>query len=248
LLCLLLFIQARRRNQPWLLAAACIALVGALSSKEPAAITPAILIVYGLLYDRKQAWRWYAAPVGVVFAWVVLFITVFRRFSDHTPTGFAYTLAPVQWLVHYSVYLLSFANTWVRGPADWIMPAELVALGSRPVALVGVVALIGLTATLVFSRQRVEKSGAAWLKIFAWGMALFLLSTAPYVLFEDRLFLRYGYFGHTGLAVGVVALLQGIIASGIGTWLARRWELSAQRYPFAGRIDALLHNRSTIQS
>ena len=184
-------------------------------------MTPAMLVAYGLLYDRRAAWRWYAAPVGIALVWVLLFVILFRRFSGYAPTGFHNTFAPEQWLSHYSVYLLSFANHWVHGPADWIMPPALVSLGGAPFVLGALAGLSGFTLALFARRQRIESIGAPWLKRLAWGIALFFLAATPYVPFADRLFLRYGYFGHIGLALGTMALVQGVVESGVLSWLRR---------------------------
>jgi hypothetical protein len=93
--------------------------------------------------------------------------------------------------------------------------------------------LIGLTLALFCMRKQLDETGPAWLKLLALGVALFLLAMAPYVAFADRLFLRYGYFGHIGLAVGVAALLQGVAESRMGSWLGRQSELSANRLRLA---------------
>jgi hypothetical protein len=43
-------------------------------------------------------------------------------------------------------------------------------------------------------------------RALALGFAWFLAGTAPFVVFADRLFLRYAYFGSAGLALTVLAV------------------------------------------
>jgi hypothetical protein len=50
---------------------------------------------------------------------------------------------------------------------------------------------------------------AALAIMLAFGFALFLFALCPYVILESRLFMRYGYVGHAGLAIcGEGAALQ----------------------------------------
>ena len=49
------------------------------------------------------------------------------------------------------------------------------------------------------------------LRLVAFGFAWFLIVTAPYAIFADRLFMRYGYLGHAGLALCVGGLVESIV-------------------------------------
>jgi hypothetical protein len=62
--------------------------------------------------------------------------------------------------------------------------------------------------------------------VAAFGLAWFFAGTAPFVVLADRLFIRYSYFGHAGLAVAV-----GGIASAVTQWirLARSRKAAEER-------------------
>lgn len=203
------FVDARRQERPFLLGLSGLALALALLSKETALVTPALLLVYGWLYDERKAWRWYLAPVGVVVAWGVLFATLFRGFTGYAPTGFEYTPAPQQVLANYSAYWLSIANPLATATDNVIMPAILERLAGEPLMGVTVGALFALSASLIVLHRRLAVGLTVWLRPFAFGIAIFALATAPYAILVDRLFMRYGYFGHAGLALAAAALLWG---------------------------------------
>jgi len=48
-------------------------------------------------------------------------------------------------------------------------------------------------------------------RLVAFGFAWFLIATLPFTIFEDRLFMRYSYLGHAGLALCVGAMLRSTI-------------------------------------
>lgn len=209
LLSMLWFICARRQERPFLLGLSSLALALALLSKESAVVTPAILLVYGWLYDERKGWQWYLAPVGVAAAWGVLFVTFLRGFSSHTPTGFDYTLAPLAILANYSAYFMSIANPLASAPDNMIMPALLERLASESLMVATLSALFVLCAGIIAFHRTVSSSIGVWLRPFAFGIAFFALATAPYAILVDRLFMRYGYFGHAGLALASAAFLWG---------------------------------------
>jgi hypothetical protein len=213
------FIAARRRSDRGRLLLACGWLTLALLSKEMAVVTPLILLIYGWLFDRRAAWRWYIAPIGIVALWGLLFVTVFRTLTDNQPTGFGYTLVPSVVLTNYSAHFLSFANPLAYAPGELIMPPMLREAATHGALQVSLVTLLLATLLLVSWR-----TGGETARLAGWGLGLgfFVLAVAPFALLEDRLFLRYGYFGHAGLALGVTALLQSAVAAVWQAQLARR--------------------------
>ena len=58
-------------------------------------------------------------------------------------------------------------------------------------------------------RNRYSPSG----RVLILGFLFFLLGVAPYVILESRLFMRYGYFGHAGLAISGGVVLREITAA-----------------------------------
>ena len=58
-------------------------------------------------------------------------------------------------------------------------------------------------------------------RVAAFGLIWFWVATAPYAVLADRLFMRYSYFGHAGLAVA----LGGLTASAGPAWAGIRHAL-----------------------
>ena len=59
----------------------------------------------------------------------------------------------------------------------------------------------------------------AFLRIACFGFIFFLIVALPFSILEKRYFMRYSYFGHGGIAISLVALLQGAASR-----MVRRWE------------------------
>jgi hypothetical protein len=49
------------------------------------------------------------------------------------------------------------------------------------------------------------------LRVVVFGFAWFLITTLPFTIFADRLFMRYGYLGHAGLALCVGGLVESVV-------------------------------------
>ena len=49
------------------------------------------------------------------------------------------------------------------------------------------------------------------LPVVVFGFAWFLITMLPFTIFADRLFMRYGYLGHAGLALCVGGLVESIV-------------------------------------
>jgi hypothetical protein len=209
LLALVLFVRGRSRGAPWPLLA-CVALALALLSKETALVVPAILLAYGWMFDEPAAWRAYLAPLVVVLGWAAAFATVLRGLSGHAATGFAYVDSVHSALVSYATYLLSFSNLLTGATPNRITPRHLVRLAGSPVAISAIVLLFAATAVGVVLQRRLH--AGVPVRGVLLGLTFFLLGTAPFVTLEDRLYLRYGYFGHAGLAIACGALLQWLVS------------------------------------
>jgi hypothetical protein len=216
---LLLFIRARRteRRGPEVLAALAFGL--ALFCKEGAVVWPAILTVYGWLFDRASAWRKYATAWILTGVWAVAYIQITHRLYPADQPGFRLDLTPPGLLSRYAAYALAFFNTLVPKVdpegQGWAMPPEVSALSGTAPAIVLVAALVVIeVALLLRARIRPAAVGSA-VRVATFGVAWFLVATAPYAVLAHRLFIRYSYFGHAGLALAVggatVAATQSVI-------------------------------------
>jgi hypothetical protein len=208
LLALDCFARARRRGQWRWLGASC-ALVGlALLSKESALVLPAILLLYGWRFDQPRPWPWYGAPLMVVGIWTGCFVAFFQSFSDYAPTGFAYTASPAVLVTNVSAYLVSFSNLLANEPGNPVLPKAVADWANHGATQLAVLLLCASVPLLAWRRP----AGLArpWQSTWLLGLGFFLCAIAPYAVLADRLFMRYGYFAHAGLALGLAALFQGV--------------------------------------
>jgi hypothetical protein len=214
LLALLLFVIARRRERPRLEAAAMACFVLALLCKEAAVVWPAILTAYGWLFDRARAWGRYAAAWVVTAVWVAGYRQMIRILYPGGTPGFGFDLTPRGVLGRFAAYLLSFLNGLVPRidpeKAGWAIPPHLTAIAARGpmVALMAGLVVIEIV-LLVAARTHPDLVGPS-ARVTALGLFWFFAGTAPFVVLADRLFMRYSYFGHAGLALAVGGLAAGL--------------------------------------
>jgi hypothetical protein len=210
----LLFARARAAppdDRAPLVAASAAAFGAALLCKESAVILPGVLFGYAWLFDDHRRAHVAVAPhAAVAAAWGVLFVTVFRAVNAQRPTGFAYRPTVDNVLTSYAAHLLDFFNPVVLPLDDLAMPPRVIALASSSAAHAALIALALLALALAALRARLpawsREPAAALLFGFGW----FVLATAPFAAFENRLYMRYSYFGHAGLALCAGALAQGV--------------------------------------
>lgn len=177
----------------------------ALLSKESAVALPAIVSAATWLF-APRSWRRDVAWWAVAAGWAVAFALVLRGVSGWAPTGYNYDVSGAIG-TRYAAYALMFSNAIVLPVDDWAVPARIPALAASvwvlvPLALAG----LALTALLAAARRLPEGAAAMPLRVMAFGFAWFVAGSAPFVVFEDRLFLRYAYFGAAGLALVLSAL------------------------------------------
>jgi hypothetical protein len=213
LLALKFFTSARRGAGDYYYVLSLIAYGLALLSKETALVFPAILVAYGLLHDERRAWRHYVPPAGLALIWIVLYVTVFRAVTDLEPTGFAYRWGAGHIFANYAAYLLTFVNllTHRLGNLAMVRPVSRVA-GSGAAAFLMVLCAIAC-ASYYIHRARNGGHGRTGRGALAFGFAFFLIALSPYVILESRLFMRYGYAGHAGLAISAGALLYYLVTA-----------------------------------
>ena len=215
----------------------------ALLSKETALVLPAILLAYGLMYDKRRAWRLYAALAAVTAGYILLFRYVLRGVTDYEPTGFSFNTGLNHILAGFASYLLAFINlvtyrleSVVMVPAipglaaSWPARALFAAACAVCAAYMALRAAAGGGPPPDIERGQVnlQNRGAdgtspgkyrLWGDAMAWGFAFFVAASSPYVILKSRLFMRYGYAGHAGLAIAagaVLCRLAGMLAGRMG--------------------------------
>src|SRR5208282_3296493 len=199
------FVRSRLSDSSWLLALSALAFCLDLISKESAVVLPAMLIVYGRLLGGRFVLRPYLVHPMIALSWWILFVLVLRH---HQPSGFDYDWSVSNVLRDYAGYFLDFSNWLIAPLGDYIMPAQVAALaGTFDMRLVLGVPIVSEIALLLAPRLLKTRD----LRLTAFGFAWFLIATLPFAIFKGRLFMRYSYLGHAGLALCVGALVRGAI-------------------------------------
>lgn len=210
LLALKLFLAGRRSDRRALEALALAVFVLALLSKESAVVWPAIVGLHGWLFDRPLAVRRYLPPVLVAAAWALLLAFVIWPRITPEPTGFACDLSAAV-IERYAAYLLVFLNPLCWGLAhDTDMAPAAVRLASSGIVRFAFCLLVLAAGAAVWRGRRRPPAGRA-LCLALLGFGWFLAAAAPYAILQDRLFMRYSYFPHAGLAVALPALAWALV-------------------------------------
>jgi hypothetical protein len=152
-------------------------------------------------------------------------------YPSGTP-GFGFDLTPKGLLTRYAAYLLSFLNVLVPDvdpeKAGWAIPPHVSALAATTPMRVAMACLVAAAAALmVAARWRPARVGPSG-RVAAFGLAWFLAGTSPFAVLADRLFIRYTYFGHVGLAIAAGAVASAVTQSLLELG-ARKGEVGAQK-------------------
>jgi hypothetical protein len=207
LLLLYAFVRARREDRPVLEGLSYACLVLALLSKEPAVAMVGVLVVYGWLFDRRFQYRPYLVHLVLAAGWAHWFFFRFRGAPDARPVPFHYAFAPGDLLGNYAGYLLDFFNPLVsvrEGAPEHL--GQTIASLVASTAFHGVMALAALACAFgAVVGRKLTGAQASLVRALVFGLAFFFLSMAPYAILQERLFLRYSYVGHVGLAIALSA-------------------------------------------
>jgi|HubBroStandDraft_6_1064221.scaffolds.fasta_scaffold05246_4 hypothetical protein len=201
-----LFIRSRKNSGTRLLVLSAVTFVLALLSKEAAVVLPAILIVYGRLFDDKPYSRPYLVHPIIAVTWAILFVLMLP--AHNQSNGMVNDFSIFNLLRNYSAYGLVFSN-WILTPLqDFVMPRSIAGLAAKMHMLVLMGALIILEGAALLFPGYLKADGP---RLVVFGFAWFLITTLPFTIFADRLFMRYGYLGHAGLALCVGGLVESIV-------------------------------------
>lgn len=187
----------------------------ALLSKETFVVLPAILWLERWLWRRNGSAAGIIGVSMVALGWGMLFALFLRGMAGQTATGFGYTLAPAEIIRNYTAYFLAFANLLTRAPDTLTMPANVLRLADAPAIQIGFCLLcVTAAGALIWLRQR-PPGGYHSIRMVGFGLLFFLISAAPFVILVDRLFMRYAYWAHAGLAIAAGAALQALLQAAI---------------------------------
>lgn len=168
-------------------------------SKETSVVTPMILMAYGLLFDVAKAWKHYIWPVVASCAFIGMSLTVFPSVGQPSGTEFSYS--PLHVVLNYTGYLASFFNSLVLPVDSLAMPARALSFSESTFTIAFFIIVVVLDLCVFLFLRWLPESWVRQLRPLAFGFSFFLIANAPYVILENRLFMRYGYFGHAGLAL-----------------------------------------------
>jgi hypothetical protein len=203
LLSLELFIQARASSRVLPDRLSILAFALSLLCKETSAILPALLLVYGWLFDRSLEWRKYVPHLIVVVVWAILFATILQH---HRATGFGYDFSVSNLLRNYSAHALDFSNLLIAPLDDWVMPGRVGTLADSSIVRIIFALLICAEVVMLVLARNTKNDN---LRILTFGFAWFLLATLPFAIFDrNRLFMRYSYLGHAGLSLCLAAIVR----------------------------------------
>ena len=188
------------RRRRWAAAALFLA---ALLCKETVLILPVIVMAHRRLFAPEERLRVPVSLLGAAAVWATLFATA--RLHDGAPTGFEYDVS-VAAVPRLAAYLLSFANALSAGPAQVEMPEAVMRWAFSPLAIGVTATLVAATAETLRRAPRLHSSPA--LRAAAFGSCWFVAGALPFLFFADRLFMRYGYFAHAGLAIAAAAAAE----------------------------------------
>jgi hypothetical protein len=197
-------------------AGALAAFAAALLSKESTVALPAVVTAATWLYGARPWWKrdllWWA----LAGAWALAFTFVFRGVSGYEPTGFAYDVS-LRALHRLAAYALMMSNAVVLPVDDWTAPPRIPLLAAQPLVLAALAVAAAAILALAAVARRESLGVAAPARTMALGLTWFVAGAAPFVVLEDRLFLRYVYFPSAGMAV----LLAAMPAAAAAWWRLR---------------------------
>ncbi len=214
LVALLCFVMAIEEHRWRFLPLVYLFMLLALLSKEAKIALIPLLPLYVWLFARPRRWSYLWGAFAATGGSIGFLLLLQRAMTTYQPTGFTYAIAPATILQNLAAHFWSFSNWLVQQDQDVVMP---MAVQSMAEALPGqaILLLYLLFSLLLLTfHQHLPHSG----RVFALGGLFFLLAVLPYSFFADRLFMRYGYFSHMGLAMTVAAATAWSV-----TWLRSAW-------------------------
>ena len=173
---------------------------------------PALLIAMGWFFDDRRAWSKYLDPVLAAAVWAMLFVSVFRGISDYESSGISFDMSLTNVVRNYAAYALVFFNVLVYPLENIVMEPGIAKLaGTIPVIIAFIMITITVGAFAVIHRGYRNTGYLAAARLPAFGFAWFIIGISPYIVLDSRLFMRYGYFGHAGLAICCTVVINEIM-------------------------------------
>jgi hypothetical protein len=221
LLMLYFFIRSRREGRILFEGLSYVFFVLALLSKESAVALALVVIVYGWLFDEHRNLRPYLIHIALAVGWARWFFFEFRGARDYRIVEFQYSYQPWDLFRNYVSYLLAFFNLLLPPIKDTTLQlgGKIEAVAKSAFAQVVFALIVLLDAAFVLLHKKVKLKRAQNPRLVAFGFAFFLISMVPYAIFQGRLFLRYSYVGHLGIAIVFSVVISAAVTA---IWDRRR--------------------------
>jgi hypothetical protein len=184
-----------------------------LLSKETVIVLSGIILCFGFLFDKKSKWKSYAGFAGVAILWLVLFVFVFKGVSNNESTEFVYSYSMGNLSYNLTAYFVMFFN-FIIHPLDNLFLDSMAASLSENL-LIRIVLLSFFAVLILGVLKNVIRSRSDYVNqaVVLFGLLFFVMATSPHIIFQDRLFMRYGYFSHAGLSITVALFLKTFTGS-----------------------------------
>ncbi len=208
LLSLGIFITARARKRSGLLLVSVLFFVLALLSKETSIVLAGILTGFALLFEKPAAWKHYLWHPAVAVVWVFLFVTVFKGVTENQTTGFIYNFSLANLSMNLAAYLLSFSYLLTHSLDSVIMVSGVASLAQNWLIRLVVLGMGFTVGAYTLLQNRLKGYQSTTIRVIAFGLVIFFCAAAPHVILERRMFMRYGYFPHAGLALAAGVILR----------------------------------------
>jgi hypothetical protein len=184
----------------------------AILCKETAVVVPILLATYLFFIKKQNHPKIYFLLLSVPILWAILYLGFYKSFISASPTGFNYTLSPIHILLQSSGHFADFSNLLVGGQKHTPFSENVLHLIELPAfSVFFFLLLISMFGLLVFSLKLNPNTHQSF-RLLAFCFFAWFVSTSPFFILDDRLFMRYSYFGHAWLAIFWAILLQIIIA------------------------------------
>jgi len=199
-----LFIRARIENRTHIMILSVAAFLLALLSKETTVVLPGILLAFCLLYDRDSVWKCSRWHIGAAAVWGLLFAAAFYGHS----AGFKYDFSPGNIGTNLAAYLLVFSNLLTYPITNVVMDAQVAATAEHWISRLAVLGLATAAGVYAILHTKLNGKYNDRMRPLAFGLLFFIGAATPYLVLQGRLFMRYSYLPHAGLAIAVTIILR----------------------------------------
>lgn len=212
LLAILFFLRFDDDHWPPSRIAGCLALLlCAILCKETAIVVPMILATYLFCVRKSDNLKTYLFLIGLPILWAGTYLGFYKSYISSSPTGFGYNVSPAHLLTQSAGHFFDFSNLLIWDQKYAPFSENVRNLIQHPATLTFfALMLLAATGLLLASIKWKDTSHHA-IRLFIFSFCAWLIATGPFLILQDRLFMRYSYFGHAWLSIFWVVALRLVI-------------------------------------